>query len=614
MNKKIAQVIVGLPVEGPFDYSVRESYRNQIREGQRVYVPFHSRRLIGFVVGFRDRSRFARLKPVLSLLDNMPVLPAHALKFTKLFSQYYGCSWGEAVTASLPGALRKKEPLQLSISESKAKRVPKEEKVILCHDKGQTGRWPFIIKMMKQALSKGRDVIFLVPEISFIGKIETILKGCLNTPITALDKKLTPKKELEQWVAVKEGRALVVIGTRSAVFSPSRNLGLIIIYDEENHAYKQEQSPFYHARDVARMRVKAQGGSILFVSSAPSAEVWWKMKTSLKTFEPDFAGRMQIIDLHNYKFRGRSAVSFPLQNHIQAALNSPKNDKIVLFLNRRGFSTTTRCNQCGHVMKCTRCEVNLSYLYSRKKLVCHLCNSAQDLPKGCPACKGSYLRSMGRGIEKMESDLARIFPQARVARFDRDTSSVPKDADIIIATQAILRVLDQISVGLIGVLEIDAELNRLDFRSAQRVFSLLVHLQQAAKDKVLVQTYCADNYCLKAALKMDFKGFYKNEIKIRRELGFPPFRHLVSVGLRGTEKDTVCEQARALFEKLRETQPDSVEIWDPQPDFLPKLRDKYRFTIMLKGKSAKSMLVFIKSVLKAFKRKKNVLVTVNVDP
>lgn len=615
MNKRVAQVIVALPVEGPFDYSVKKEFQDQICEGQRVYVPFQSRQTVGFVVGLRAKSRFKKLRPVLSLLDNVPALEPQALQFTKAFAQYYGCSWGEAIETSLPNALRKKKALQLSIQPSREKDLSKKGEVFLCHDKGTQRRWPFIIARIKQTLSKGQGVIFLVPEVFAIKKIEGILRNHLDVSITVLDKRLTPKRELEQWIMLKEAKSPLVIGTRSAVFAPVANPGLMIVYDEENASYKQEQSPFYHVRDVVDMRRKIEGCSVLFVSSAPSAEEWWrinKQKASMKTFEADHLGQLQLIDLLNYKPRRRSSISFPLQNHIQAALE--KKEKIVLFLNRRGFSTTTRCNHCGHIIKCKRCEVNLSYLYSKKKLVCHLCNSSSDLPKLCPECKGSYLRSMGTGIEKIESDLARIFPQARVARFDRETSSIPQQADIIIATQAILKVLDQIPVSLIGVLEIDAELNRIDFRSAQRTFSLLIHLRQAAKEKVLVQTNSVDNYCLKAAAKLNFKEFYKNEIKFRRELEFPPFRHLIEVGLRGRNKDDVFEQTRILFEELEKNKPKEVEILDLQPDILPKLRDKYRFTIMLKSKSVKPMLAFIKSALKTFKKRKNVVVTVNVDP
>jgi primosomal protein N' (replication factor Y) len=236
------------------------------------------------------------------------------------------------------------------------------------------------------------------------------------------------------------------------------------------------------------------------------------------------------------------------------------------------------------------------------------------MPKVCPECKSSYLRSLGTGIEKLESDLTRVFPYARIEQFDRETKGIPKKADIIIATQAILRVIEDINISLIGVLDVDAELNRFDFRSAQKVFSLLMRLRQAAKDKIAVQTYQNKNYCLKTIRNMDFDKFYRHEIKLRRECGFPPFKHLVAIMLRGPKEDVVLGQAKDLFDRLEKDIPKGIEILDFQPDMLPKLRDKYRFTIMLKGKPVKRMLSFVKSAVKASRKKKNVVVTVNVDP
>jgi len=277
------------------------------------------------------------------------------------------------------------------------------------------------------------------------------------------------------------------------------------------------------------MRAKIEKSSLLFVSSTPSAEVWKKANAKSvikKTFETDKCSDLQLIDLSNYKTRSSSSVSFPLQNDINKCLN--QKGKAILFLNRRGFSSITKCNQCGFTIKCVRCNTNLSYLYSSKRLVCHLCNYKIELPKICPGCNSKYLRSLGGGIEKIESELARLLPGVQIAKYDRETSKIPRKADIIIATQAILKEFDKINVSLIGVLDIDAELNRFDFRSGQKVFSLLVRLRQAAREKVVVQTYQIKNYCLRAARDMNFSKFYSKELALRKELNFPPFSHLIS--------------------------------------------------------------------------------------
>ncbi len=616
MNK-IAHVVVGLPVEGPFDYLVGESLQNRIQVGQRVCISFHGKKKVGYVVSLGKKSFIKSLKPILSILDEQSVLDTKLLKLTQDFAQYYGCSWGEAIETSLPTRLRRSQPIdfpfiQESIDMGSSPKISGEATLVL--DQGQTKRWPYLMETIRATLDQGQGVIFLVPEIFLIDKVISQLKKQITHPVAILDKQLKPKEELQYWMSLKAGQVRWVIGTRSAVFAPIPNLKLIIIYEEENSAYKQEQSPSYHVREVAHLRIQLEGLHIMYISSAPSAELWWlvkKKKVKLVSLEKERLSEMQLIDMANYKPRA-STISFPLQSHMQRTLTA--RGKIVLFLNRRGFSTMTRCNQCGFTIKCPRCEVNLTYSYATKLLVCRLCNYQTQLPKICPQCHSSYLRFLGSGVERIESEVARIFPQAKVTRYDRESSAIPREADIIIATQAILRILDQLSVDLMGVLNIDGELSRYDFRSAQKTFSLLVHLRQMVKEKMIVQTFHPDNYCLKAAVKMDYEKFYQNELSLRKELGFPPFRHLVAMGARGTQEETVLNQVNAIYSLLKEQTPKDIELLDPHPDSLPKLRDRYRFNIMAKGKSLKSMLALIKRVLKEYKKKSGVIVTVNVDP
>ena len=584
-------------------------------KGQRVSVSFCNRSAVGYVVGFRDRSVYKKLKSIDALLDNTAVFNHKIFRWTKIFARHYGCSWGEALETTLPSLLRKKRVLELPCPQRREEITADKRGLVLCHDKDGSQRWPFIIRKIEEALSEKKDVVFLVPEKVLIQEAQEFLNKNFDVPIAVIDKQLTPKREMEQWALIRSGEKRIVLGTRSAVFAPVMNLGLMIVCDEENMAYKQEQSPFYHVRDVAQMRLESEGGTLLFVSSAPSAEVWWtvkKQKGVLATLEGDRRGDLQFIDMTNYKPQKNSSISYPLRNNIQETLS--QGGKVVLFLNRRGFSTMTRCNQCGYILKCHRCDATLAYLHSRKKLVCHLCNTALELPRICPGCNGSYLRSMGTGIEKIESELARIFPQAVIDKFDKETERVPRGANIIVATQAVLKILRPLSIDLIGVLDFDAELNRFDFRSAQKAFSLLINLRKMAKGKVLIQTYQRENYCLQAALKMDFEKFYREEIKLRKELGFPPFKHLVEVCFRGTKEAVVFDQAKEFFEKIQDKNGEKLDVLEPQPDVLPKLRDQYRFIIMLKGKSVERMLKRIKMAMKAMKRKQNVIVTVNVDP
>jgi len=614
MDKRIAHVVVGLPIEGHFDYSVEKDLQDQIAIGQRVLVPFHARRCIGCVVGVSSKTRFKRIKPILKILDQQPALSSSLLDLTKQFSEYYGCSWGEAIETSLPTGLRKGKALEISFSPVLKVAASDKPETILLHDMNTEKRWDFINEQIDGAIIKNKGVIFLVPEVSLIDDVVLRIKEYFDAPVAVLDKKLKAKEELEQWIMLKTGQVNIVVGTRSAIFAPVTNLGLIVIYDEESTSYKQEQKPFYHVRDVAFMRSKNEKNNVLLVSSAPSAETWYmaqKGKIKKISGEPSELSKVQMIDMSNYNPRRSSIISFPLRNFMETVVK--ERGCIVLFLNRRGFSSLAQCNQCGHTMKCKRCDVNMTYSFSKKKLTCRLCSSMADLPSVCPKCKSSYIRYLGIGIEKLESEIARIFPQARISRFDKETARIPKESNIIIATQAILKVFDKLSIDLMAVLQFDAELHRLDFRSAQKAFSLLCRLRQAARDKLVVQTYNTDSYCLKAFVKSDFKKFYQNELKFRKDLGFPPYKHLVNVCLRGASEEKVLAESEVLYELLKKKMPANIEVLPSHPDVLPKLRDKYRFTIMLKGLSVPKMISLIKKALKEHK-KRDIIITINVDP
>ncbi len=614
MFLKIAQVVVGLPVEGPFDYSVPAELAGTVAIGQRVRVLFNRRQRLGIVVGFKAKSFFKRLNPVLSCLDSPPALDEHALAFTRELSEYYACSWGEAIETWLPPALRTTRPLEWTPPAPGAAREFAKN-IILLHDKSSDKRWPFILEMVRKALDANRGVIFLVPETAMVDAVAAHFAKTVSVPIMVFDKKASAARELESWLAAREGKACVVIGTRSAVFAPSADLGLIVIYEEENTAYKQEQTPHYDARTLARMRAGVEGCSVLYVSSAPSAETWEqarKEKWQKVTCEAERLSAMQIIDMTNYNPQKTSILSFPLQNAIRDTL--AQQGKVVLLMNRKGFTTRTHCQQCGFTVQCERCNVNLTYLYSQKVMVCRHCNFRTELPKVCPQCHGGYLRSSGTGTEKLESEVARLYPQARVGRFDTSSKSFPRQADVVITTKAVLREQGAMDASLVGVINFDAELHHLDFRSGHHAFALLVRLRQLAAQKLLVQTRMMDNYVLRAVSRNDFDGFYKKELELRKELGFPPYRHLVAIGLRGVNEDFVFEQAKELFARLEKDRDAKVEISDPHPDVNPKLRDKYRFTILLKGRSVKSILAFVKKTLKDFSKKRNTVVTINVDP
>ncbi len=613
--KIIAQVVVGLPVEGPFDYRVEGDLGDQMAIGIRVAVSFGRNKRVGYVVGLKQKSAFKNLKPIITILDQSPILNDRLLRFTKEFSEYYGCSRGEAIETSLPVRLRLARSYSLAPASSQNSLPAEQAKPILLHAFYSVKGWDFILEKIKKTLRGERSVLFLVPEIIMIPALVNRLKKDFTEPVAVLDKKLSPAREFEQWTQISSGQARIVVGTRSAVFAPLPSLGLIVIYEEENPNYKQDQTPFYHARTVAQMRSRIEGSQLLYVSGTPSVDIWWSYQKGLLSKidpGPHPLAVMQLIDLTNYKSQMMRFISYPLRNLIEKALI--EKEKVVLYFNRKGFHTVTRCPKCGFMIRCDRCDAMLTYMYSKKKLFCRLCHKMIDGPSICPQCQSPHLQSFGGGAEKLESELARIFPQARIDLFESESSAYPREADIVIATQALLRLKEELTIPLIGVVNIDPQLNRFDYRSAEKVFALLVHLRSMALKKLIVQTRLFDNYCLQSAARLDFAGFYRQELKLRKEMRLPPYVHLLALVVRGPNEERVIEVANAIFAKMQPTAPATIEIDTPQPDFIPKWRDQYRYLIMLKGASIKKVMQFTKKTLKGIQRKSGMIITINVDP
>jgi len=605
---KIAKVVVGLPVDGPFDYAVPVELQKSIAVGKRVLVSFHRQKRVGFVVGFANKSNVQCLD-ILSILDQAPTIDAQALELTQAISEHYGCSWGEAIEVYYPSMLRKGKVTDVPLSNlNTANKGPGQVSVI--YDKTLEARWPILLEAIQKNLNENKNIIILVPEAVYIKRVMEKLKSCLSAELM---KRVVEIKSLDQWFAAKRGDYCIVVGTRSSVFAPLGQLGAIVMIDEENTVYKQEQSPYYHAREVVLMRRDIEHCDVIFVTSAPSVELWFraaKEKWNTIVLSDSASTKTQLVDMTNYTPGKSSLISVPLQNLIQNYLKDRK--KIIIYLNRRGMASFTRCNQCGFTIQCKRCDINMKVV-DNQQMICGRCDFKMPLPKICPHCKGDFLRSMGKGIDRIASDLSKFYAQAIIRRYDKETEGYPEGADIVIATQAILKQKDHLRADAVAVINFDAELNHLDFRSASHAFALMAHLRQMAQEKFVIQTHMRDHYCLQAAVKMDFKKFYREELKFRKQLNLPPFKHLVILGVRGPEEKLVIEQAKQIALLLKEKRSARIHVSEPHPDTPAKLRDNYRYMILLKGASVESILKYVKSRLKLMKRLKRNIVTVIVD-
>ena len=666
---KYAQVVLGLPIDKPFTYSIPKTFRKTIKVGHRVEVPFGRRFEIGYIVSFLSKTGLKKVKPLKNVLDEQPLLDKQMLQLTRKIADYYCASWGEVIEAAHPANVRKrKRPLpkenllpftsQLQSTQSSEKILlssqqkttltsiiksirRKSADVFLLHGITASGKTEVYLQAIREVLAQGRSSIVLVPEISLTPQTVERFSSRFGGRIALMHSRLLDSERARQWQRIKSGQAQIVIGARSAVFAPVKDLGLIVIDEEHETTYKQQDmSPRYHAREVACLRAKLAGAAVILGSATPSLESFYNAKKGaikLLTLPERVTKRdlpqVSIIDMRReIAMRKRRANIFSRALEIALSQILERREQAILFLNRRGFSTFINCPKCGYVAKCKRCNVSLTYHYRTKMLTCHYCNFSVEPPQICPQCNSSYLRYFGLGTEKVESELHRLFPQARTARMDTDattkrgshsrilTAFKEDKIDILIGTQMVAKGLDFPRVSLVGVISADTALNLPDFRSGERTFNLLTQVagragRGEAEGKVVIQTYVPEHYAIDASINHDYRQFYRREIKSRKALSLPPFAHLVSLTLRSRYEKKAQEAACDLCARLKKRgSSKDIEVLGPAPAAISRIRGKFRWNVLLKGKTVPELIKLIKQVLKDFKRYKGIPLIVDVDP
>lgn len=489
------------------------------------------------------------------------------------------------------------------------------------------------LELARIVLRQAKDVLVIVPEIATAEAIaEVFRKNFGASGVLVYYGGLKEKEGFITWSLMREKFPKVIIGTRIAIYHPGELIGLIIVDDEGSLSHKQDEFPFYNARDVALLRARFFRIPLLLCGSPPSVETYYRAE------KKDFI----LIDLRNKIINfpqvsvvdsgmsGRNVyISKPLEVKIIQVLNEGK--KIVLFLNRRGFSTLVRCIKCGKVVKCQRCEQNLVYHFDIKRLACHRCGYSTEAVSLCPGCHCSYLRYQGLGTEKLESELNRIFPQARVARLDSDVKKekaaekVARDfrenrTDILIGTSLLFKEPALPPIGLAGIINLEQGINFPDFRGTERLFSLLLNLVKLLRNgdrwgHLLIQTHNPDSKIIAALTQFDYDLIYREEIKARKDLGLPPFRNLIILNLRGKNKRAVENNARELSRRLRENKGNkNIFISEAVPHPLYRLRDNFRWQVFIKSRGIEAAYKILKTALGGKRRFRGNILTVDVEP
>jgi len=785
----IAQVALPLPIADTFHYIVPSKFVGSLKVGSRVTVPFQRRVLTGYVVGTLRRSEFENLKPIADVPDVLPTFDERMLELTRWVSEYYFCSWGEALAcASPPGAivegkkvyrlrampefgmqlsrreqeliaflngrgehslaqlrqatgvrglqnaldlleskgvvesrhalpksrvgpkkvlfagalvspgeanqaveqLRSSAPVQAKLLETLMRhsepqpaaalleqvgtswqalralerkklvvlakrellRAPppqvdlgRDKKVDLTEEqqkardviamsirsdrfgvfllKGITGsgKTEVYLRVIERVVERGGTAIVLVPEISLTPQAVARFTGRFGPRIAVLHSRLSAGERYDEWRRIKRGDASIVVGARSAVFAPLRNLGIIVVDEEHDASYKQADAPRYHARDVAIMRAKMCGAVVVLGSATPSLESYHNCEvgkfmllelTSRVTGQPlpdvtVIDMRQQALDMH-----ARPVISIPLQDKIEEKL--ARGEQVMMFLNRRGYAPFLMCRRCGYVPMCRRCYVSLTYHSTTEALQCHYCNSSQAVPTLCSECGKGKLAFVGAGTEKTERDLRYLFPEARIERMDLDTTSrkgahqrilsrfMSGEIDILVGTQMIAKGHDFPGVTLVGVVSADVAINIPDFRAPERVFQLLTQVAGRAgrgtePGEVVIQTYNCEHYSVQAARMHDYDEFCRQETALRQEANYPPFTHLAHLLFEGTEEREVLKISGLVGRKLQRLAArerlSSVEILGPAPAPFSKLRNRYRWHIALLSPAVKDLRTLV---------------------
>ncbi len=485
----------------------------------------------------------------------------------------------------------------------------------LIHDLDGEARWDVYLNEIKNTLKNNLSALVLLPDIPSSMKAGEIIEKRLGIKSQLLYR--SQEKELDEWIRAGLAGSKVIVGTRSAVFAPLNNLGLIIIDEEEDFVYKQDQTPHYHTREIAFMRAELEKAKVLLGSGAPSLESFYlttkqKAKYTIIPRKKDFP-EIKIIDTRRLPFQDRKRrviFSRLLEDALYAVLN--EKGKALLFLNRKGFATQATCFTCGKILKCPRCSLNLAYHFKDNLLSCHYCNFKIPLPKICPECNSGYIKLSGAGTEKIESELSRIFPQARTKILDDKDINI-ENYDIFIATSSVIKRNDLV-FDLIGVLGIDNALNRVDFRATEKVFGLLAGLLNLTNKRILIQTSSPNHHCFQALLKKDVNYFYEEELRQRKQLDFPPYKHMILVKLRGKKEERVKESAESLFNRLKEASRNkNIEIISVNSSNPAKLRGNYYWQVLIRSGNVLQANKFLKNNLKYF-RHSGIIVTVDVDP
>jgi len=749
------EILLPLPIDYPFTYSIPKGLEAKVQLGSRVLVPFGRRRLTGCIVGFSQESSLAQIKEIIEVLDDTPSVDAKLLELTQWVAGYYFAPWGEVIKAALPGQMllsatqylhiteegqmalqqggltepagtiltfiasqkrvrkdhlikaigHKKTGLQIDLLQEKGwieaewktrktgvrtkpdgiypsplpltqgdgvmggvigPELAQEEltadqeralaviveaiewgefKVFLLQGVTGSGKTELYLQAVGLTLARGKQALILVPEIALTPRLMELFRDRFGDRVGVLHSGLLPGERMVEWRRIRDKKADVAIGARSAVFAPFSNLGLIVVDEEHDSAYKQEEGPRYNARDIAVMRGKLTGSLVILGSATPSLESFFNVRN--RKFHPLILPRrildrplptVEIVDLREEKRYLRRPVFFSARLKEAIEQRIARGEQTLLFLNRRGFAPFIQCTDCGFVFQCLNCDVSLTYHRTEDLMRCHYCGEQVKVTDVCPQCHGIKLLPFGIGTQRLEEELRKVFSGARIARLDRDIARKWLETrkvlaglrdgslDILVGTQLIAKGHDYPGITLVGVISADISLNIPDFRAAERTYQLLTQVAGRAgrgtlKGEVIIQTYNPHHYAIQSAKGHDYHEFCRQELEFRRRLNYPPFSRMIAIRIESPNQQR-CQEAAAhlgeLIQQVKSPYSDKVEILGPSRAMRAKIRNRYRWQILLKAPRIKILAGIIRESLKkpylSTCKSSNIRINIDVDP
>ncbi|MDR1941106.1 MAG: primosomal protein N' [Endomicrobium sp.] len=628
----ILNVAVPVPVNKTFSYLPPENLPDETDlTGRRVKVPFGKRTLTGYVLSAQDGVLPDKpLKRAYGVIDDFALINGETVELAQYICNNYICSLGEALASIAPLSMKpakRQKKLSLSDCGDGARSVPfkltsrqqnavdlinksienQSAQTFLIRGVTASGKTEVYLNCIEKALSIGKSAIMLIPEISLTPQFVEIVKRRFSSCVGVWHSAISATEKYKLFTAAKNGNIKLMLGARSAVFAPFEKIGIIIIDEEHEHTYKQEQKPSYDAREIAAWRSKYHNAALALGSATPSLE---SFKDALENkitmiemperIDNKSLPEIKVLSLRN-KYRGSGMLLNETIEAVSAAL--AKKEQVIVFLNRRGYSPSIMCRKCGCVYQCPNCSISMVYHRNPDILKCHYCGYEKKLPVACPECKSGEVAVFGAGTQKVEDELKKLFPKASILRLDSDTASSSKayenaykgvkelDYDILLGTQMIAKGFDFPKVSLVCVIDADTSLYLPDFKSAERTFQIITQVagrcgRGETAGNVIVQTNYPRHYAVECAQKYDFASFYKEETKQREKLFYPPYCDIAKIAVRNKNEERAAEDSENLFKFLDgflKSFSVSLKLLGPSAAYIPKLNNTYRKHIIVKG-------------------------------